>query len=526
MVMTVCRRLSIIGCLLWAVSSQAASHHATTPDSFDQSAYIDANSILMMVTNYGQYANDLANVFGYDYGTFYPFTSIESILNGTQINSPLYSAGLWIGGEVAGQTRVAIADFASEYWPGPLSGGTFIADADTVKAYRIYKLYADSLESNPNQDYVDWPRALGAPVDRSGKPLLRGSQTLWCLYNDANPARHTLIAGSTLPLGIETRQTVWASNRAGEERGIYIEYQLFNRGSDSVNNLYITPFFDPDLGGAEDDLTGCDTLSDLFFCYNATNSDAQYGAHPPALGVKMRYGPAVSSPGDSAYFFSNWRQGYRNLRMSSFISYHNGDDPQSGVESYNVMRGFRRNGTPLANGTKFSYPGDPVTGTGDLNTVPGNPHFAASFGPIDFLPGDSQSILIKLAIGQGSDRLTSITDLKTILNAPDSAITTVSDGSVPGLPRSFYLAQNYPNPFNPTTTIDYMLPTRSRVRLMIYNLLGRRIRVLVDKDRPAGQYRVTWDGLTDAGLVAASGVYLYRLEAGDYRESRKMILLK
>lgn len=94
------------------------------------------------------------------------------------------------------------------------------------------------------------------------------------------------------------------------------------------------------------------------------------------------------------------------------------------------------------------------------------------------------------------------------------------------LPREHWLSQNYPNPFNPVTTIEYSLPVRSQVSIDIFNLLGRRVRSLVDREDPVGSYRVEWDGTDDYGRGVATGVYLYRLRAGDWVESRKMLLLK
>jgi len=94
------------------------------------------------------------------------------------------------------------------------------------------------------------------------------------------------------------------------------------------------------------------------------------------------------------------------------------------------------------------------------------------------------------------------------------------------LPGSFALRQNYPNPFNPHTEIVYSLPVRSQVTLSIYNVLGQRVRNLVDREQPAGTYMVQWDGTSDAGEVVATGIYFYRLKAGDSVQAKKMMLLK
>ncbi len=492
---------------------------------FDNSAFINANSILMFVTNRGLFGRDIAGHFGYDYGTFYPYYSIAQIENGTEIKSPLYSGGLWMGGKVSGETRVVVAEFGTEFWPGPMNGDTFIADADTVTAYRVYKLYSDSLQGNPNTDFLEWPLTQGAPVDGSGNPLLLGKQTLFSVYNDANPSTHNLPAGSSAPLGIEVRQLTWASESTSRSRIIYLEYRLFNKSMENISDFFVSIFLDPDIGGTQDDLTGCDTLSGIIYSYNATNSDVVYGSAPPAIGVKMTYGPMVSSPGDTAYFFGTRVPGYKNLPISSFISYPNGDDPQSADESYNLMLGLRRNGLPLANGTKFSYPGDPVTGTGDLQTIAGNPHFVGTFGPIDFPAGDSQYVLVKLGIGQGSDRLSSITDLKYILNLPDSLYLDLPDISRT-LPEGFALCQNHPNPFNGETVIEFEIIRPNTVELAIFNLLGQKVAAPFAGIPARGLNRISWDAHDFLGKPLPSGIYFYRLSSDEFSLTKKMILLR
>ncbi|NIT58939.1 MAG: T9SS type A sorting domain-containing protein, partial [Aliifodinibius sp.] len=94
------------------------------------------------------------------------------------------------------------------------------------------------------------------------------------------------------------------------------------------------------------------------------------------------------------------------------------------------------------------------------------------------------------------------------------------------LPTHYALDQNYPNPFNPTTTIAYQLPTISDVELTIYNVLGQKVRTLVDKRQTAGFYQIQWDGRNQFGEKVSSGIYIYKLKAADFVQSRKLILLK
>jgi len=104
--------------------------------------------------------------------------------------------------------------------------------------------------------------------------------------------------------------------------------------------------------------------------------------------------------------------------------------------------------------------------------------------------------------------------------------TAVFDDESGTLPLDYSLAQNYPNPFNPTTKISYVVPSRSAVTLHVYDILGRRVTTLVNDVRTAGTHSVVWDGSDTNGRRVASGIYLYRLSAGDFAQTRKMILLK
>ncbi|MEZ4386164.1 MAG: FlgD immunoglobulin-like domain containing protein [Candidatus Krumholzibacteriia bacterium] len=94
------------------------------------------------------------------------------------------------------------------------------------------------------------------------------------------------------------------------------------------------------------------------------------------------------------------------------------------------------------------------------------------------------------------------------------------------LPSAHGLAQNAPNPFNPRTTIEFALPTAEAVRLAVYSVDGRLVKILVDEVRPAGRHAVSWDGRDDAGRAVAAGAYFYAVQAGNFRQVRKMTLLK
>ncbi|MGB2696785.1 MAG: T9SS type A sorting domain-containing protein [Candidatus Zixiibacteriota bacterium] len=94
------------------------------------------------------------------------------------------------------------------------------------------------------------------------------------------------------------------------------------------------------------------------------------------------------------------------------------------------------------------------------------------------------------------------------------------------IPASFSLRQNYPNPFNLSTEIEYSLPKDAHVRLVIYNVLGQKVRTLVNEYKSVGTYTIAWDGSNDNGSVTSSGIYFYKLVAGEYTQTKKMVMLK
>jgi hypothetical protein len=107
-----------------------------------------------------------------------------------------------------------------------------------------------------------------------------------------------------------------------------------------------------------------------------------------------------------------------------------------------------------------------------------------------------------------------------------SSYTDVADDDGEQLPVRFELHQNFPNPFNPSTTISFALPRAADVSLAVYNILGSKIRTLVSDHLPAGDHVVSWDGTDTKGKAVASGVYFCRIVAGEYRESRAMVLVR
>jgi len=368
---------------------------------------ITINNIGMFVTNRGSFALD--KVTG-NPGLIFPW------LEGAGTKTAVYASGLWIGAKVNGELRVAISEYSDEYVPGVMKDSTFSPDDPRFKIYKIYR--GDTTSS----DYLNWPVEDGAPVDSNGNPLFLGDETLWAVYNDADPSAHASNAGMTAPLGVEVQQTTFAFDRE-EPVGnvVFLKFKIINKGPNTLDSTFVSLWSDPDLGGATDDLVGCDTSLSVGFCYNATNNDDIYGSTPPCVGYDFLQGPIVpGDPTDTAWVSGEPRPGFKNLPMTAFNKYIIGTDPSSAVDTWNYMRGLDAvvgQGAPYINPvtgdtTTFVMSGDPVTGTGWLDSIPADKRFMLSSGPFTMAPGDTQEVVAAIVLGRGADRLTSITAMK------------------------------------------------------------------------------------------------------------------
>ena len=141
-----------------------------------------------------------------------------------------------------------------------------------------------------------------------------------------------------------------------------------------------------------------------------------------------------------------------------------------------------------------------------------------------FDAGRSQGLQLRSVLGQAFPGSSAQGNLRI---ASGFLADTLLQGTVTGIsgkptvPQHFALEQNYPNPFNPTSTIRYTIPEAEHVSLKLYNLLGQEVITLVDKNQPPGEYSVSLNATN-----LSSGVYLYRLVAGDFRDQRKLMVLK
>ncbi|MBD3348356.1 MAG: T9SS type A sorting domain-containing protein [Candidatus Eisenbacteria bacterium] len=161
-------------------------------------------------------------------------------------------------------------------------------------------------------------------------------------------------------------------------------------------------------------------------------------------------------------------------------------------------------------------------GSSSFGNIPGASTADNSTGPfvvtVASLP-DDDSVELDVAISTGSRYVT--TDVVTLVL--DLSQSGIEDGE---MPLRFALRQNCPNPFRAGTSIAYGLPRPSDVRIDVYNVAGRRVATLVDREMPAGWHTASWDGRDSGGNAVAAGMYFYRIDAGTRTASRKMVLVR
>jgi hypothetical protein len=361
------------------------------PMIIDNNTRIDANNIEMIVTNHGSFAYDLTQQ---DAGLWFP--------RGTD-KTCVYASGLWIGATINDEIYITAGSFTQEYTPGPIIGDCEWPDVG-AEEHRVYKIYKGM---DPEEDdYAEWPTEYGAPVDEFDNPLLIGDQTLWCVYNDADPDVHIADEGSADndPMGIEVQQLTFAFDWAGALGNVvFTKFLVINKCDQTLEDTYFAVWCDPDVGAASDDYVGCDTTLSVGFAYNATNTDNLYAAQAPCVGYDFFKGPI----GDDG----------KELPMTSFNMYINATDPRAKDESYNYMQGLDGDGDPVVNPltgetTTFMFPGDPVANTGWLDSDPADRRFMLNTGPFTMEPGDTQEVVVGLVVGQGNDRIGSVRVMK------------------------------------------------------------------------------------------------------------------
>lgn len=165
---------------------------------------------------------------------------------------------------------------------------------------------------------------------------------------------------------------------------------------------------------------------------------------------------------------------------------------------------------------------------GNFDVIPGqvNPNFRRTGTWYEYFSGEERTVsntqeLITLQPGEYK-----IYSDKKLETPPDGILLGFNEDELPAVAEDFRLFQNYPNPFNPATVISYNLPETSFISIKIFNMLGEEIKTLFSGDKERGLQFIQWNGDTNFGSAAPSGVYFYRVEAGKFSQTKKMILIR
>ena len=357
----------------------------------------------------------------------------------------IFTAGLTVAAYVNGELRMAANSYQGELGPGFISGGV----PTTNSSFKIYKINDwDNCQSNP--DYANWGLMVpyGAPfidinhngqyddcIDKPG--ILFARQTVFVAMTDGFPGNHGPsegFGGGTAPMNADFRLTAWCYNVPGLEDIQFLKWDVINQNSLKWDSTHFGIISDPDLGDATDDYVGCDTNTDMGYCYNWDNDDGggtgTYGINPPAVGIQFFRTPTFNSV---------------QLGMTSFSFFINPGsggpvcerDPSTPLEAYNYLKGFKKDGTPWLNPetnpplrTKFCFPGDPEGSgwnetmgtipncggdtTGTLQTNPGGDRrviIGSGSTQLSINSGDTQTVIIGQHIDRGVNNLNSVTKL-------------------------------------------------------------------------------------------------------------------
>lgn len=454
---------------------------------------------------------------------------------------PVLMASFGIAGYIvpdSGREPRAAVTFWSdpEFRPGPLGAdGEPLADCavyDRVWVVSRADLDAYERDATATADLVEWPYMLGAPVldgDGNGanynlaggdRPAISGDQTGFWVMNDA-AALHRSTGSPPLPLEVraEAFAKTW-SDPAIHYATLY-RYQLTYRGDVPLEDAHIALALDADLGWDYKDYLGSDMTLGLGYIYRANNdSVGRYHPYPTAVGALFIEAPSANPSGAS--------------EARSFMWFSSGDSgptyPYSAEEYYRFMTCRWADGTPLTFGeygyggtepTCFLYPaepgafwseGCPQPGCQGYPNYGGDQRFVLSTGPFRLEPGQEETVTLALVWARGSDHLDSVEELKRSARYVRTAYELgVFDPAPLGpptptpLPGGIEVERPSPNPFAERAVVRYALPAEARVRLGVYDALGREVAVLADGERAAGPHMAALDG---AGVPP--GVYFAR----------------
>jgi hypothetical protein len=512
----------------------------------------EINDVYLMVDNQGLIGHDQTTGNGYG---FFP--------RGTS-NSYIFASGLWFGANydvdddgVSAKVFTMACDPMA--WYSEFREGRNDQDPDDPLT-RVF----DSTEQN---DLAEWPPQFSDSL--SGDPIVFSDQDLVTTYTTKD---HVGFGQFQMPLEVNQRSMAMISPDSIDQV-IFFVFEVTNWSDKVLEDSWIGFAADLDIGtNFGDELTSVifdritaegDTMPlDVVYEWDSDFSEPDFTGDPGFVGISLLFGPgnpydAIDNDGDGQTDESTdngidddgdgtsdeWDEEdvIGLVNFSEFCNPNSGcdiSDPGSDTEGYDLL--------------SCNTPGSQYQCLETTN--PSHNRLMLSSGPFDWLPGQSRTIALAyiFAHAVGSpDHLQFVGDpprpdpndptLSEFVRVTEMAreyffslyppleIGEDFEGTGPYIPRTFALYQNFPNPFNPSTTIRYYIPIESGsvpVRILVYDLRGRLIRILADEDRKAGRYQIYWDGRDNRGYNVSSGVYLYRFESGNFTSTRKMIVVR
>lgn len=280
-----------------------------------------------------------------------------------------------------------------------------------------------------------------------------------------------------LPMGITVEQRTAAFDGSLDANYIVMEYTIHNDQDTAMNNIYVGFYCDWDFpaGSGAQDRTGFSRANHLGYMWHQNQTSYR--------------GTAVLT-----------KEG-----ATTFFAIPNVDWIYDGVPE----------------SSKYEFLTHGFADTASFGPI--DQSYCIATGPFNLPAGGSDTAAFTVIAGRSVSEINSYA-----ARARDvyRQATPVEEDEDVVLPKSFGLDQNYPNPFNPVTRIDFSLAKTEQVTIEVFNSLGQRVGLLLNEVKPAGIYSIYWNGLNDSGEPVASGIYFYKLSAGEYSQTRKMMLLK
>ncbi|MBN8586414.1 MAG: hypothetical protein J0M37_15090 [Ignavibacteria bacterium] len=416
--------------------------------------FLQVNNINAIFRSDGYFNYDKVNFLNGAAGMVWPTAAAQRL-------TAIFTTGIIIGAKVNGDLRLAASFFNTHYTPGNIPNvgqvpGASVCSDPRLRAYHVAvndpNLFngGTRVKNAGGRDYTivydswaSWPVDLGAPyVEVNGIPgyqpevdgdrpgignsAARPDEIIWSVFMDYTNCTNNIHAselslpGGTLPLGVEIQQTSFAFLSPGLLNMYFVKWKILNKSGNTWDSTYTSVFCDPDLGEANDDAVGCDSINNIGFCYNFDNDDPLYGAAPPAVGFKYLQSPIVftGDPADTAKLPYGNLVGYKAIGLSSFNAFINGQnecegDPDEAPRAYNFMKGQNGCGVPLKNfvtnlPTKYRWSGDACNRSGWFDSTGQDKRFIQSSGPFTMNSLDTQIIVIGAFIERGANNNASV----------------------------------------------------------------------------------------------------------------------